>query len=177
MIFIRDADHKVTNLFDYFPCLTRTVLTYANLQHELGECVIKWHKNSKGTTRKFAMQRCQLGRAFRVGSGFGPSSSSALGGVRFWAESQQCHKCVKMFRACVENILSWRTFVVLTTVISVSKVIVIFFSLSLFTNTAAFFCSLVRLVSHSFWESDNPKEISTAWHCVKEIDRLRNGLF
>ena len=39
--------------------------------------------------------------------------------------------------------LSWRTFVVLTAVMSVSEVIVTFLQLILFANTAAFFYSLL----------------------------------
>ena len=41
--------------------------------------------------------------------------------------------------------LSWRRFVVLTAVTSVSEVIVIFLQLILFANTAAFFYSLMVL--------------------------------
>jgi len=48
--------------------------------------------------------------------------------------------------------LSWRTFTGFTAVASVSEVIVIFLQLILFANTAAFFCSPLRLVSHPFWE-------------------------
>jgi len=48
------------------------------------------------------------------------------------------------------TIFFFLTFVVLTVVTSMSEVIVIFLQLSLFTNTAAFFCSLFGLVSHSF---------------------------
>ena len=68
-------------------------------------------------------------------------------------------KCVKMFRAdfrpahnfCVTfrtiYFLLIRTFVVFLAVTSVSEVIVIFLQLILFANTAAFFCSLLGLVS------------------------------
>jgi len=37
----------------------------------------------------------------------------------------------------------------------VSEVIVIFLQLILFANTAAFFCSLLGLVSHSILEGDS----------------------
>jgi len=42
-------------------------------------------------------------------------------------------------------------------------------------NTAAFFCSLLGLVSNSFLEVDSGSEISTPWHCVEEINHLRNS--
>ena len=70
--------------------------------------------------------------------------------------------------------LPWRTFVVLTLVIPVSEVIVIFLQLILFANTTVFFCPLLALHSHSFWEG---KEISTAWHCVEEINHSRDSWF
>jgi len=56
---------------------------------------------------------------------------------------------------------------VLTTVTSATEVIVIFLQLILSPNTAAFFCSLLGLVSHSFWKGDN-SEISTRWRCVEK---------
>ena len=70
--------------------------------------------------------------------------------------------------------LSWNAFVMLTPVTSVSEVIVIFLQLFLFANTAAFFYSLLGLVSHSLSEGDSGKEISTRWmwHCVKKINHL-----
>jgi len=46
--------------------------------------------------------------------------------------------------------LSWRRFVVLTAVTSVSEVIVNFLQLILFANIAGFFYSLLGLVPHSF---------------------------
>ena len=49
----------------------------------------------------------------------------------------------------------------LNAVTSVSEVIVVLLQLILFANTAAFFCFLPGLVSHSFWEGDSSKEIST----------------
>jgi len=73
------------------------------------------------------------------------------------------------------TIFFFLTFVVLTVVTSMSEVIVIFLQLSLFTNTAAFFCSLFGLVSHSFWESDGSEKISTRWHCVEEINHSRDS--
>jgi len=48
----------------------------------------------------------------------------------------------------------------------VNEVIVIFLQLILFATTAAFFYSLLGLVSHCSWEGDNGKEISTLWRCV-----------
>jgi len=51
-------------------------------------------------------------------------------------------------------------FVALTAVTSVSEVIVIFLQLILFGNTAAFFCSLLRLVSHSFWKATAVRKLA-----------------
>jgi len=64
---------------------------------------------------------------------------------------------------------------VLTVVASVSEGIVIFLQLILFPNTAALFCSLFELVSHSFWEGDTGEEISTRWHCFEKINHLRDS--
>jgi len=55
-----------------------------------------------------------------------------------------------------------------------AEVIVIFLQLIIFANTAAFFCSLLGLVSHSFWEGDSGEEISTRWRCVKKINHSRD---
>jgi len=52
-------------------------------------------------------------------------------------------------------------------------VIVIFLQLILFANAAAFFCSLLGIVSHSFREGDNGEENSTRSSCVEEISHLR----
>jgi len=52
----------------------------------------------------------------------------------------------------------------------VNEVIVIFLQLILFATTAAFFYSLLGLVSHCFWEDDNGEEISTRWCCVEKIN-------
>jgi len=58
---------------------------------------------------------------------------------------------------------------------SVSDVIVIFLQLILFANTAAFFCSLLGLVSNSFSESNSGEEIKMRWHCFKKIYHLRDS--
>jgi len=58
---------------------------------------------------------------------------------------------------------------VLTVVTSVSEMIVIFLQLILFANTAAFFYSLLGLISHSFWGGDSGEKISTRWRCVENI--------
>jgi len=58
----------------------------------------------------------------------------------------------------------------LTAVTSVSEVIAIFLQLILFTNTAAFFCSLFGLISQSLWKGDSGEEISTRWRCVEKIN-------
>jgi len=71
--------------------------------------------------------------------------------------------------------LSWHRFVVLTAVTPVSEVIVIFLQLILFANTAAFFYSLLGLVSHSFWGGDNGEEIRTRWRCVEKINHSRDS--
>jgi len=71
--------------------------------------------------------------------------------------------------------LTWGPFVVLTRVTSVSEMIVTFLQLIPFANTAAFFCSLLGLDPHSFWEGGNCNEISTPWHYVEEINHLRDS--
>jgi len=60
-------------------------------------------------------------------------------------------------------------------VTSVSEVIVILLQLITFVNTAAFFCSLLGLVSHSYWEGDSGKKISTWWLCFEKINHLRDS--
>ena len=50
-----------------------------------------------------------------------------------------------------------------------------FFQLILFANTAAFFSSLLGLISHSFWEGDSDEEISTRWLCFREINHSRDS--
>jgi len=62
---------------------------------------------------------------------------------------------------------------VFTAVTSVSEVI--FLQLILFANTAAFFRSLLGLVSHSFREGDSGEEISTQWRCFEKINHLRDS--
>jgi len=57
----------------------------------------------------------------------------------------------------------------------VSEMIAIFLQLMPFANTAAFFCSLLGLHLHTFWEGDNGNEISTPWHYVEEINHLRDS--
>jgi len=64
---------------------------------------------------------------------------------------------------------------VLTAVTSVSEVIVIFLQLILFANTAAFFYSLLGLVSHSFWGGDSGEEIRTWWRCVEKSNHSRDS--
>ena len=63
----------------------------------------------------------------------------------------------------------------LTTVTSVSEVIVIFLQLILLANTAAFFHSLLGLVSHYLREGDSGEEISTGWRCVEKINHSRDS--
>jgi len=50
---------------------------------------------------------------------------------------------------------------VLSAISFVSEMIAIHLQQILLANTAAFFCSLLELVSHSFWEGDIGEEIST----------------
>jgi len=64
---------------------------------------------------------------------------------------------------------------VLTAVTSFSEVIVSFLLLILFANTAAFFYSLLGLVSHCFLEGDSGEEISTRWLCLKETNHSRDA--
>jgi len=94
-------------------------------------------------------------------------------------------KFVKIFRACIQNFfyniksndffLSWRRFVVLNAVTSVSELIVIFVQLILFANTVAFCYSLQELISHCFWEGESGEEISTRWCCVENINQSRDS--
>ena len=60
---------------------------------------------------------------------------------------------------------------------SVSEVIVIFLQLILFANTAAFFCSLLGLVSHTFQKATAVSKVavSTRGHCVEKINHLRDS--
>ena len=91
-----------------------------------------------------------VSRAFRVGQGFGSDSDLRL------------LKCFKPISGLYTKLLyviqvndifhSWHTFVALTTVTCVSGVVVIFLQLILFANTAAFFRSLLGLVSRFFFE-------------------------
>ena len=46
----------------------------------------------------------------------------------------------------------------------------IFLQRILLPKTAAFFCSLLELVSHFFWEGDSGEEISSRWWCVEKIN-------
>jgi len=59
-------------------------------------------------------------------------------------------------------------------VTSVSEVIMIFLQLILLASRAAFFSSLLGLVSHTFWEGDNGEEISKRWLCVEKINHSRD---
>jgi len=59
----------------------------------------------------------------------------------------------------------------------VSEVIMTFLQLILFANTAAFFYSLLGLVSHCFWGGDNVEEISTRWRCVEKISHSLDSWF
>jgi len=54
-----------------------------------------------------------------------------------------------------------------------SSFCVIFLQLILFANTAAFFYSLLGLVSHCFWEGDSGEEVSTRWRCVNDQSLTR----
>jgi len=86
--------------------------------------------------------------------------------------------CIKIFRPCMQTFfcnitsndffLSWHRFVVFTAAVtSASEVIVIFPQLTLFANIAAFFSSLLGLVSHYFWEGNSGEENSTQWRCIE----------
>jgi len=90
-------------------------------------------------------QTCKSGRAFRVGPGSGLSLSKCFGPISGTHTQVFIPFEVTIF-------LSSSTFVLITGVTSVSDVIVIFLQLIPFENTAAFFCSLLGLVSHSFPE-------------------------
>jgi len=92
------------------------------------------------------VQSYKSGRAFRVGPGSSLSLSKYFG------------HAYKIFLKHSEQRL-------FTTVTSVSEVIVIFLQLILFANTAAFFYSLLGLVS-LFLRRDSGEEISTGWRRV-----------
>jgi len=62
---------------------------------------------------------------------------------------------------------------VLTTVTSVSDYD--FLQLIRFANTAAFFCSLLGLVSHTFLKDNSGGDVSTRWHWVEEINHSRDS--
>ena len=98
------------------------------------------------------------------------------GRARVWVRLNISSLHTKLFHNIKSNdlFLSWRRFVVLTAITSVSEVIVSFLQLILFANTAAFFYSLLGLVSHCFWEDDSGEEISTRWGCVETINHSRD---
>jgi len=68
---------------------------------------------------------------------------------------------------CPDTFLWWLAFVVFTTVISVGEVNVIYLQLILIANTAAFFCFLLGLDSHSFWKGNHGKKL--ARHGIKTM--------
>jgi len=118
------------------------------------------------------VQSYKSGRAFRVG----PCSGLSLS--KYFESISGLH--TKLFYNIKSNdffdfFLSWRRFVVLTAVASVSEVLLTFIQLFLFANTAAFFYSLLGWVSHCLWEGDNGEEISTRWRCVKKINHSRDS--
>jgi len=121
--------------------------------------------------------KASLSPELYVGLGFSSRSEFGLKFVKMIGPISGLH--TKLFYSSQSNdfFLSWRTRVVFTAVTSVNEVIVIFLQLILFANTAAFFCSLLRLVSHYFWEGE---EISTARNGVaskKSINCEIRGLF
>jgi len=114
------------------------------------------------------VQSYKSGRAFRVGPGSGLSLSQYFG------------PAYKTFYNIKSNdfFLSWGRFFLLTAVTYVSEVIVIFLQLIMFANTAAFFYSLLGLVSHCIWEGDSGEEIeeiSTRWRWVEKINHFRDS--
>jgi len=58
-------------------------------------------------------------------------------------------------------------------VASVSEVI--FHPLILLANTAAFFCDLLGLDSHSFREGNSGEKINRRWGCFAKINHLRDS--
>ena len=111
-------------------------------------------------------------RAFRVG----PGSSLSLS--KNFESISGLH--TKRFYNIKSNdffdfFLSWRIFVVLTAVTSVSELIVTFLQLILFANTAAFFYSLLGWISYCFWEGGNGEEISKRWRCVEKTNHSRDS--
>ena len=118
---------------------------------------------------RFSVWHRVVSRAGLFGSGSGLSLSKCFGPI------SGLH--TELFYNIQSNdfFLSWCTFVVLTAVISVSKVIVIFLQPILFENTATLCCSLLGLVSHCFWEGNSGEEFSTRWHCFEEINHSRDS--
>jgi len=86
--------------------------------------------------------------ACRVGPGFEPGSGLKLVKL-FWADFGPAYTSF-LYHSNNDFFLSRSTFVLLTVVTSVSEVTMTFLQLVIFANTAAFFCSLLGLVSHSF---------------------------
>jgi len=86
------------------------------------------------------VQSYKSGRAYRVGPGSGLSLSKYFGPISGLHTKRFYHIKSNDF---FDFFVSWRRFVVLTAVTSVSEVILIFLQLILFANTAAFFYSLL----------------------------------
>ena len=80
------------------------------------------------------------------------SLAGLFGSARALSLSKYFGPAYKTFYNIKSNdfFLSWRRFVVLNTVTSVSELIVISVQVIMFANTAAFFYSLLDLVSHCF---------------------------
>jgi len=88
-----------------------------------------------------------VGPGFSGRAGFGPEFVKM-----FQADFGPAYKSFCNIKS-TDFFLSWRRFVLLTAVTSVSEMI--FLQQILFANTAAFFYSLLRFDSHSFWEDDS----------------------
>jgi len=116
------------------------------------------------------VQSYKLSRPFRVGPGWSISLSKYFGPI------SSLH--TKLFITFKTNVFFFRNVVLLSSQqhsTSVSEVVVIFLQLILLANTAAFFYSLLGLLSHCFWEGDSGEEISTRWRCFEKINRSRDS--
>ena len=105
--------------------------------------------------------------AFRVGPGSGLTLPKCFG------PTSGLH--TKLFyNIQIHNFfLSWRMFVVLTAVNSVSEVIVIFLRLILFANTTTFVCSLLGSVSRTVFEKVTAaRKLEQGWPCFEKINHL-----
>ena len=115
----------------------------------------------------YTSQSCNSGRAFRVRPG---------SGLTLW--KSKCFQAIsglhtKLFYNIHSNVFFFCDVQLLCS--TAVEVIVILLQLILFANIAAFFCSPLGLVSHSFWAGEQGGEIRTTWPCFKNINHLHDS--